>query len=537
MRRRSEPTTSWPERLGALALGALAGVGWQPTALWQVVVPALAGLTWLVLRPEVELSGRDVSGRPLPLRRGLALGWWFGLGLGIISLSWVAVIGWYVLPPLLAFMALWQGLVGVATVATARVVRAPVLRALLLGCAWSLAEFGAGRVPFGGFGWVRLAYSQVDSPLAGWLPLVGVGGLSLVVAVLANLALLLVLPAIRRPVRIAAGVLAALLVLGAPLAGRAIGSGTAGESVNVGMVQGNVDGSAGPNAMGYARSVTDNHVSQTVTLMARARAGLDPMPDFVLWPENATDVDPTLDAQTRNLVGRASDISGLPILVGAVMQGPGEGERQTTALWWRTDQQVTARYDKRNLVPFGEWIPLRKQLLPVLPVLEQVGAQSVPGTTPGVLDVRLGPDGRGAPLVVGDIICFELAWDSTVHDTVDHGAEVLVVQSNNGTYTGTGQPHQQFAITRARAMEMRREIVVATTNSLSGLVHPDGSVTGATTEGRAEARTFTVPRRDGLTPALWLGPALELAAAIASLLVVGIALTRRGATGARNDAG
>lgn len=512
------------EFLSALGLGALAGTAWQPLAWWPAVFVALAGFGWLVLRPQhprdVPLAPRACRG----VRSAAALGWTFGLGLGLVSLSWVHVIGWYVVPPLLALMACWQALVALCLVLAGRLTRNPVLLALAAACAWSLSEFGSGRVPFGGFGWMRLAWTQVDSPLSGWLPLVGAGGLSFVVALLSHLLLAVVtsLRAPRRMMALGCGLAALALTVGGPIASRLVPVSSSDDGVvNVGMVQGNVDGSAGPRAMGYARSVTDNHVSQTVTLMARARAGVDPMPDFVLWPENATDVDPTKDSQTHALVERASRITGLPILVGAVMDGPGVDERQTSALWWTTQGTVAARYDKRNLVPFGEWIPLREQLLPILPVLREVGAQSVPGTTPGVLRVAL-PDGR--PLAVGDVVCFELAWDRTVHETVIHGAQVLVVQSNNGTYTGTGQPRQQFAITRARAMELRRDIVVATTNSLSARVHPDGSVSGLTREATADARTFTVPVASGTTPAVVVGPTLERGASLAAalLLVVGL---------------
>jgi apolipoprotein N-acyltransferase len=197
-----------------------------------------------------------------------------------------------------------------------------------------------------------------------------------------------------------------------------------------------------------------------------------------------------------------------------VMQGPGPGERQTAALWWDPDRGVLARYDKQNLVPFGEWIPFRIQLLPLVPLLQQVGAQSIPGTRPGVLDVTV--DGR--PIKIGDAICFELAYDKTIYGSMIGGAQVMMVQSNNATYGGTGQIEQQFAITRARAMETRREIAVATTNSVSGFITRDGSVAMRTHEFTAQSVVVEMPLRSGLTPAVRVAPWLERGFALVAVL-------------------
>jgi apolipoprotein N-acyltransferase len=254
--------------------------------------------------------------------------------------------------------------------------------------------------------------------------------------------------------------------------------------------------------------------------MTSARLGQVPTPDFLLWPENSTDIDPTRDAVTRVTVQSAAEVAGVPILVGAVMQGPDEGERQTTALWWDPQVGILARYDKRNLVPFGEWIPFRDALLPLVPALAQVGAQSVPGTTPGVLDVQV--DGRR--FLVGDTICFELAYDATVYETLTAGAQVSMVQSNNATYGGTGQIEQQFAITRARAMESRREIAVATTNSVSGFIDRDGRVVTRTAEFTADSRVVTMPLRTSLTPAVLVAPWLDRGLTLLAVLGCGLAL-------------
>ena len=300
-----------------------------------------------------------------------------------------------------------------------------------------------------------------------------------------------------------------------PLAGRQ-------GSVTVGIVQGNVPG-RGIEAMGRARSVTNNHLAETIDLTARARLGQVAQPDFLLWPENSTDIDPTLDPLTGATVQAAAQVAGVPILVGAAMQGPGPDERQTTALWWDPLRGILARYDKRNLVPFGEWIPFRAQLLPLVPILAEVGSQSIAGTRPGVLDVPVG----GRQVKVGDVICFELAYDATVYETLTSGAQVSMVQSNNATYGGTGQIEQQFAITRARAMESRREIAVATTNSVSGYIDRDGHVVTRTVEFTADDRVVTMPLRTAITPAVRLAPWLDRGLSLFALLCCALAVVER----------
>jgi len=292
---------------------------------------------------------------------------------------------------------------------------------------------------------------------------------------------------------------------------------------NVGIVQGNIPG-RGIEALGRARSVTNNHLSETIYLMTRVRLGELPQPDFLLWPENSTDIDPRFDTPTQVTVQAATEVADRPILVGAVLSGPGDDERQTAALWWDPVRGVLASYAKRNLVPFGEWIPFRRQLLPLVPILKEVGAQSVPGTRPGVLDVSA----AGRSLKVGDVICFELAYDKTVYDVVRGGAQVIMVQSNNATYGGTGQIEQQFAITRARAMEARREIAVATTNSVSGFIDRDGQVVERTSEFTASGMVVKMPLRTALTPAIRIAPWFERGLALVALLgCVAGALGRR----------
>lgn len=503
--------------LVVLAAGVLTGLAWEPYGLWPLLLIGLPIFTVAVR-----------SARP---RRAFTLGYLYGFALLGISIGWIHVLGTWIAVALIAFESLFFGLLAIALMLVQRLRLWPIAAA----CCWVALEFTYSRVPFGGFGWTRLAYAAVDTPLSGFLPMIGVAGLTFVVALIGQLPARVLLagrqatsaPIRRRTVPMLAGGLALALLLG----GWGLGSyGLAVDpdqtTLQVGVVQGNVPG-RGIEAMGRMRSVTNNHLAETVDLMARARLAGEKTPDFVLWPENSTDIDPLADVVTGRTVQSAAEIAGVPILVGAVMEGPGEDERQTSALWWDPKAGVLARYNKRNLVPFGEWIPFRKQLLPVVPILKEVGAQSVPGVEPGVLEVSLGATAGGDPgqtVRVGDIICFELAYDNTVADVITHGAQVVTVQSNNATYGGTGQIEQQFAITRARAMESRREIAVATTNSVSGYIDRDGTVLKRTDEFTNASLSIAMPLRSGLTPAMIIGPWVNRALALGALMAIAAAV-------------
>jgi apolipoprotein N-acyltransferase len=523
-----------------------AGAGWATELpfMVRVIITALSGLSLgFAFEPYgiwplafVGIAGLTVATYGVRTRRAFGLGYVFGLAMLAISINWVRVIASYAVIALIGFEALFFGVLGIAIAVLTRARWWPVL----VAAAWVGVEFCYGRFPFGGFGWTRTAYTAVDTPLAGMLPFIGVAGVSFLVPLLGQgVAWLAVTVPATRPAptrRLLTRSLLPPLALWIAVCGLGAGlrgwnpdppDGT-GVVAQVGIVQGNVPG-AGIAAMGRMRTVTANHVRETERLMSAVDSGRYRQPDFVLWPENSTDIDPTLDPITADQVQSAADAAGVPIFVGAVMNGPGEDERQTSGLWWDPDSGIQARYDKRNLVPFGEWIPFRDQLLPVLPILELVGAQSIAGEKPGALRVPLsvggGPERQ---VVVGDVICFELAYDRTVYDVITAGSQLFMVQSNNATYTGTGQVEQQFAITRARAMETRREIAVSTTNGVSGFISRDGTVQWQTQQRTAASTVMSMPLREEITPAVRVAPWLERGLALAALVgCAGVVITGR----------
>jgi len=486
----------------ALALGAFTGLGFAPVGWWWATIAGFAGVTLLW--------------RTIGARRALGLGYLYGLGYFGITIWWVGNMGWWLPIPLVGFLALWAGLSGWVTAWTLRrVAWARPVWPLVAACAWTAGEWCAQRVPFGGFCWSRFVYTTPDQPLGGLLPVVGAGAVSFLVALTGScLAWLVVGP--KRRQRLGAS----LTIAGLMVAGGALRFWPAPQptgTLRVGVVQGNTDPSAGPLSIGAPRTITAMHLGETITALATWRAQGVAMPDMILWPENSSDMDPTKDATTNALIAQASNLAGVPMLVGVISLGPGDNERQTSALWWMPGVGAVARLDKKNLAPFGEFVPLYSFFTKFVPMTHDVGLQSVPGTGPRVLDVTLGD---GSPLTIGNVICYELAYDSTVYSTVENGAQLITVQSSNESMAGTWQPAQQFAITRVRAMELRRQIVVATTQSLSGLIDEHGKVLDVTQEGQPAFRLYTVSLGSGVTPGVRLGPWLE--AGISALAGLGV---------------
>lgn len=481
--RPSRATWVWIGVAGAA--GVATGAGFAPLGWWVATVLGVSGLSLATRRTRSHCHAA-------------AAGLMFGLGLTIPTLSWMSVIHLGAALGLVLAISAGYTVLGVLLHVAGRSRWWPLLGA----GAWLVVEFIAARFPFGGFGWLRLGYAMVDSPLAGLLPLVGVAGVSLATSLTGNLITLFIEVRSRRSLAVVAAWAA---VLGAAtIVGYALPLPPPDRVASVGWVQGGAPG-GGVYGLGAARRITTNQTRATLDLAADIASGREPVPDFVVWPESSTDLDPDSDPQTRDLIESALKSIQRPILVGAILNGPGTEQRRTASRWTQPDGRVGPAYIKRSIVPFGEWIPYRDVLLPLIPELRYVGAQSVAGTEPGMLEVKL-PD--GTPVTLGVLACFDVAFDPVTYDLAE--AQLLIVQSNNAMYQGTIQIEQQFAITRARAAELRREILVVTTSGVSGLIDPYGQVVNRDAGPTAATGVVDLPLRTGTTPASRTAEPLEL---------------------------
>ncbi|MFI0431629.1 MAG: apolipoprotein N-acyltransferase [Candidatus Nanopelagicales bacterium] len=455
-----------------------------------------------------------------PIGQVLLAGYFGGLAFNGILLLWIRVLGWDAWIILVAVWSLWWLLLAAGSAAATWWQWWPVGIAGM----WVLAEALRGRVPFGGFPWGRVAFSQPDTTFTPWASIAGSAGVTALVALVGALLLLVArLVTERRWLQVGGtAVLAALItVSGAAITLPAAGQATA-PMVQVAVIQGSVP-RAGLDAMAQQRAVLNNHVTQTLTLAAQVAAGQAPQPSAVIWPENSSDVDPYIDIEARAAIDAAAAAIKAPILVGAVIAAGND----PTRLWnvgivWEPGAGPTDMYIKRHPVPFGEYVPARSILTAVISRFDRVPKDFVGGDEAGVLQV--------GPARVGDVICFEIAYDAVVRDVTIGGAQMLVVQTNNATYAGTGQPEQQLAISRLRAVEHGRSVIVAATSGITAAVAPDGMMLGELPELLPGSLSVVVPQREQLTIADQVGWLPEIVLAMVGLLwwAMGVVTKRAG---------
>jgi apolipoprotein N-acyltransferase len=275
---------------------------------------------------------------------------------------------------------------------------------------------------------------------------------------------------------------AVLLVAICMLTARSVDIFHSSETVTLSAVQGNVP-RVGNTLSVQRAAVLNNHIKTTESLLADIDSGKTPAPDLIVWPESGTDIDPLVPGIAADAINRLTSISRTPILVGATtLSGRtfSGGENLTAVgprnvgILWTTESGPGEMYIKRHLVPFGEYLPLRDFLARYIKRFEQIPNDFVPGNRVGVFNV--------GNKKIGDVICFEIAYANHVRETIAVGAQVMVVQTNNSTFGNTTQPEQQFAITRFRAIENQRAVLVASTSGISGLIRNDGKVLSKTAQ-------------------------------------------------------
>jgi apolipoprotein N-acyltransferase len=508
---RAVVSTARPLPLGTAVLAAIAGgwlmdLGYPDLGWWPLTIVGTA----LVL---ASLRGRSISGAMLV---GALSGFTFYGTLIEWLTVYLGVVPWLALTLL---MAAWCSLGGVLIMLAWRwvprawpgVAGRLVLTPAVVAAAWTAREAVASSFPWGGFAWGRLAHSQAEGPLSHWVAWVGFSGLTFL---LAWLAAAIVAVAIEREVGMLrrgialAGASAALLVWPAvPI----VTTGT----ISVAAVQGNSN--SGLFAAYERGEILRDHYDATAPLFDE---GLEL--DVVVWPENASDLDPLRNADAASVLDLVSERLDAPVVVGTITYDEPTDRSFNSVLLWRAGEGAIDQYDKVNPVPFAEYLPAREFFYPLAPDLFDLVPRDF---SFGERDTVVDLDG----VIAGISICFDIVSDDLVARQLDEGAQVLLAPTNNADFGPTDQGVQQLAIARLRAIEAGRTVVHASTVGATAIVLPDGSTLDSVPRFEPGTMVQQVPLSDTVTPAHALGRTVEwgvMLFGLASVLLAGLLVRR-----------
>lgn len=513
-----------PTRAVSIYLAVLGGtalaLAFPNTGIWPLAIVGIA-LTFIALRRD-HAGWNALIGLITGLTFLLPHLWW--------SYEATALLPWIALATLqAAFIALlgatwtWTQRIGILT-------RHHTLQALAFTTLWVAIEQFRSSWPFGGFAWARLGFSQAQSPYGNYAWLGSIPAISFTIALSGTLLAIAIIytrhhartPAIASTATVAALAVGGFLI---PLDADAE-SGT----IAVGAVQGNVN-EPGLGSFANRGEVLQNHVDGTYALLDEVDQG---DLDVVLWPENGSDLDPQTTPSVARDIDDAAQAVAAPILVGA-QEFPETGGRYNVSLLWEPGTGVTDRYAKQRPAPFGEYIPMRGFVGLFTDQVDRVTNDMIAGDGPAIIDLDVPRLDRAVPL--STIICFEVAYDDTVQQSIRDGGEVLVVPTNNASFGFTAESTQQLAMSQLRAIETGRATVQISTVGVSGIIAPDGEMLQETELFTPDQMIVELPLRTTITPAVALGEWPERVIWLAAMAMVLAGLTttirarrRRGAS-------
>jgi len=473
----------WPRlsRLVLFVAGTATTLVFAPLA-WAIFAPLIIlPLLFLAL----SLSPKDAA----------AHFFWFGFGLFLAGTYWiyisVFVFGnaavWIALLLMLGLSYIMASFLWLAGWLTSQLSHGEPWRLALVGpAAWVLIEWLRGWV-LSGFPWLAMGYAQIDLPLAGWAPILGVYGVSFML-LLSSAAILVALMSTQRERVVALVVAVSPWIVGGVLLA-ADWTESYGAATRVTIVQG-----------GVAQDKKWLAAQRQPTLDFYRRSTLS-VPDskLVVWPEVAV---PALDDQVSGFLNTVeSDARGnqQTVVLGILERDftrSEAGRVYNSVLMLGAPERQS--YRKRHLVPFGEYFPVPA------PVREWMRLRNLPHADLAAGDAvqPLLEAANGARLAVA--VCYEDAYGAEQLYALP-AADILVNVSNDAWFGDSIAPHQHLQIARMRSLEVGRHTVRATNTGLSAFIGPKGELLASGGQFMPELMTRDVPRFRGSTPYVKVG--------------------------------
>ena len=444
--------------------GVIASTAFAPISLWP---SAFIGLTiWYFLLIRMRLRSRVYVSYIFGLGVLLPVQLWTGIYVG--NLPWL----------LLSFT---QALI--FTLPALFVGKKINYNQIAFACSFVCVELLLRTVPFTGFGWSRLSFTQVDGPLQFLYPSGGVVLVAFLIALISSA---------RSVFNLA---LICLVIAGLSFLPRIEATD---KKSSIALVQGGVV-KLGLEFNSKPKEVFLRHLQQTSKSVTFNQV------DLIIWPENAVDIDINTNDEVKKLINQKSVFLDTPLLVGGVTKS-GDNLLNQSFLF---DPQIKQSYSKRYLTPFGEYLPLRGIATKVSRYADQI------------TDFKAGQE--DTKFLIDDatfqsLICYELLDDS-FRDQID--TNFLVVQTNNATFGDTAQLDQQLNIARVRAIETGRYIAYVSTTGTTSFIDNRGKIIEKLPKFESSTLFGEVNHVIGITTTQIIGKYLEYLA-VGALVIISL---------------
>lgn len=429
----------------------------------------------------------------IPPKKALLRGYLFGLGLFGVGVSWVFISvhdyggasKFVSLLITLVFVGIWAIFPAFAGYLTCKIIPATfrLERFTIMPIVWILVEFLRGEYFLNGFPWLQISYSQLETPLSGFIPVIGGYATGFLASITAT-TLILLLKA--RPFRVT-GILIILSIwiLGSLLQERQWTT-VIGNPIKVTLVQGNV-AQEQKWRPGNRKKIITSYLAMTYQHWDS---------DLIIWPETA--IPAFLDQVQVDLLkplAKQAILNNTDVIVSLPFRAPKSKSYNNAVL---VLGQHPGMYRKVHLLPFGEYLPFQP-LSGYL--LDQLNIMPIGSFTPGDLNQPLL---KAAGYRFSTSICYEDVFSKLVIKDLPEAA-FLVNVTNDGWFGKSIEPYQHMQLARMRALESGRYLLRATNTGVTGVVAPDGKIIDQAPLFKKTTLTSKIYPMAGLTPYTTMG--------------------------------